>query len=118
MRTLAPGREIPSPGPLRLITAPLAGHPLPLGEGARPEADRAPVGENRREPITSHQFWTHFEACNRAVNCSSSRRAASDIAGVGAASAPSTTVAKPLNDSFNPANFPAASASPCCFAAW
>jgi len=63
------------------------------------------------------QFWTHFEVCNRAVNCSSSRRTASYIAGVGAASAPSTLVAKPLNVPFSPANWSAASASPCCFVA-
>lgn len=63
------------------------------------------------------QFWTHFEVCNREVNCSSSRRTASYIAGVGVTSAPSTSVAKPLNVPFSSANWSAA-ASPCCFAAW
>ena len=68
--------------------------------------------------VVSRQFRTHFELCNRAVNCCSSRRTASSIAGVGAASAPSTSVAKPLNVAFSSANWPAAASSPCCFAAW
>jgi|SRR5579863_2549136 len=63
------------------------------------------------------KFWTHFEVCNREVNCSSSRRTASYIAGVGVASSPSTSVAKPLNVPFSSANWSAAS-PPCCFAAW
>jgi hypothetical protein len=41
------GPDRPSPGPLRLVTAPVAGHPLPWGEGGKEENYPLALGEGR-----------------------------------------------------------------------
>ena len=96
---------------------------MPSVTGTRGGREVARAGINGQPPygvvLTSSllNFVAHFEVCNRAVNCSSSRRTASYMAGVGSASAPSIVVAKPFNEPFIPANCRAAALSPCCFAA-
>ena len=51
----------PSPGPLRLMKAPAAGHPLPKGEGCAIAGDVHPISRSSDHPITRSPDSSSFQ---------------------------------------------------------